>query len=256
MDKTILVVGRGLVGSCFENDDRFTIVGHNDWKHIKAEHASKLVSSQFSGFIYTAGIAGYAKCNVATMKDVMDANVRLPVEMMHMARLTNIPFVFYSSTSIYKMPVNKSYACREDDDLHPNNRYAASKIAAEYALSTGVILHPVMYDKTFILRMPLLVLKQGKYNFGNRCLTWEFCEDASISVIYKSALMEVINNIFNKQINGGIYNIASETVHVPTFIMKFGEWSGSIVPADSLQVSPSIIVDITKAKEAGIQHEI
>ena len=218
-----------MVGSVFVEDDQFEMRSHLNWNTPRS-----------AGYVCAAGIAGNVNCNNVTMAEVMRANVGLPVTMMRLARLIGAPLIMLSSTSIYASSVQP---CKEGDDVYPYNRYTASKIAMEYAVSE--------YDKCYILRLPFVVLFDGAWNFGTRCLGWQKCEAILMSVVYRQTLLSTIKCILGNDIRPGIYNIASEVVGLPNLVRKFG-WDGEVVRAGMLGLCPCPRVDLTKAKVEGL----
>ena len=174
------------------------------------------------------------------MRVIMDANVGLPMEMLNLARLANLPLVVFSTTSIYKYRGGRRL---ETDEVHPHNRYVASKIAMEYGLQ---------YDKCYILRIPFLVYTEGEHSFGKKCANWTLCEDLTIPIIYPCDVAWALGRIAGGNIPGGVYNLASEDVHLPTLLQeKFG-WRGEVVKQSALQGIPCPQVDLIKANKVGL----
>ena len=50
----------------------------------------------------------------------------------------------------------------------------------------------------------------------------------------------------------GIYNIASESVHLPSYIKERYNWEGEVVESFSLGYYPEVVFDTTKAKAVGL----
>ena len=112
MDK-YLVVGRGLVGSIFSEDPQFDVVSHVEW------HSRDLDS--YSGMVCAAAISTEAACQQATMAEVFEANVMLPLRILKLAKARNIPCVVFSTAGVYREAGERV----ETDDVHPHNRYTA-----------------------------------------------------------------------------------------------------------------------------------
>ena len=164
MDK-YLVVGRGLVGSIFAGDPQFDVVSHDEW------HNRNLDS--YSGMVCAAAISTEAACQKATMAEVMEANVTLPLRILKLAKARNVPFVAFSTAGVRS----------EEDDVSPHNRYAASKIMMEYVLQQEV------YSKLFIFRIPFVVLFNNHPNdLSGRIQNWTRVEDVTASVVYRAEL--------------------------------------------------------------------
>ena len=244
------VIGRGLIGSIFKDDPGYELFSHTEWERVFLDVGSKLVSSGVKGFVCTAALAGNDVCDARPMDEVMAANVGLPVEMLHMARLTNTPLIAFSTSSVYKTGV---YNATEGDDLHPHNRYVASKIAMEYALSTTLAKHPVQYDKLYVFRIPLAILNNNHpRDFPEKIKKWERCENVYTSVVFYQDLLDAVNNVFREDIPGGIYNVASKLIHLPSYIKEHFGWEGEVVPAYSMTKTPPITVSTLKARQAGV----
>ena len=250
MRKPSLVIGRGMVGSLFANNHNFKLVSHHQWPDIKiAQASSPLTNPDFAAYIYTAGVAGSNACDKHDMQSIMKANVTLPLEMMHTAQLTNVPLIVFSTTSLY---THIGSPRRETDDVHPHNRYTASKIAMEYALLNAQQLQPLTYQNLFILRVPFLILFDGDFNFRHKCKKWRLCEDVTAPVIYANELLNAVHQIIHGNIKTGIYNWSSANVHYPSFITKHFNWQGEVVRAGTLNLSPMPLLNISKGKQAGL----
>ena len=224
-----------MVGSVFADDVRFELESHDIWK------SRMLPPMNHTGYICAAGIAGDRNCNNAPMRAVMDANVGLPLSMMYAARAADAPLIVLSSTGVYR---RHTRPCDEDDDLHPHNRYIASKIAMEYALKE--------YDRCYILRLPFVTLFEGAWHFGTRCAAWKRCESVLSSVLFQRDLMNVVSRVLDGDVPSGIYNIASHVVHLPDFIRAHFQWNGEVVRQGELGLCPCAQVRLTKAKGAGL----
>lgn len=238
-----------MVGSCFANDPGYTLLSHEEWKEEKIRQTSLQTLTDYSGYMCTTGIIGNVKCNHASMDDIYDANVRLPLEMLHIARLANRPFIAFSSTSIYR---NTSEVCKETDDLQPWNRYAASKIAMEQSLKDGTLVHGKTYNKLTILRIPLLVLFDGPHSFGNKVATWEVCEDVHAPVLYRDTLLYAVERVLREPLTFDTYNLYTEVIHLPSFIHKHFGWGGIVMTLDEKTVTPNPQLDVSRAKRDGL----
>ena len=234
MDK-YLVVGRGLVGSIFSEDPQFDLVSHDEWHNRDLD--------TYSGMVCAAAISTEALCQKATMAEVMEANVTLPLRMLKLAKARNIPFVAFSTAGVYR----EAGVRKEEDDVSPHNRYAASKIMMEYTLQNEA------YQHTFIFRIPFVVLFNNHPNdLSGRVLNWRKCEDVCASVVYKADLEHSAKQAMSQLCDGGVYNIASGTIHFPAFLEDRFNWKGDVVPAHSMGRTPNSQLDTRKSKKAGL----
>ena len=234
MDK-YLVVGRGLVGSIFSEDSQFDVVSHDEWQNRNLD--------TYSGMVCAAAISTEALCQKATMAEVMEANVTLPLRILKLAKTHNIPCVAYSTAGVYR----EAGVRTEEDDVSPHNRYTASKIMMEYTLQNEA------YQHTFIFRIPFVVLFNNHPNdLSARVHNWEQCEDLNASVVYKADLERSVRQAMTKTCEGGVYNIATGIVHFPSFLEDRFGWDGEIVPAHSMGRTPNSQLDTDKAKQAGL----
>ena len=239
MDK-YLVVGRGLVGSIFSEDPQFDLVSHDEWNSRDLD--------SYSGMVCAAAISTETLCQQATMAEVMEANVTLPSRILKQAKARNIPCVVYSTAGVYR----EAGVRKEDDDVSPHNRYAASKIFMEHTLQsqTHQIACGVFYDRLYIFRIPFVVLFSTHPNdLGMRVPNWSKCEDVTASIVYRADLEHAVIAAL-KGAPGGLYNIASGTVHFPTFLEDRFNWRGDIVPANSLGRTPNSQLSVEKALQA------
>lgn len=248
MGRPVLVVGRGMVGSCFADNPNFEIMSYEQWPAFR-DRAIHDTARNWGGFICAAGIAGNQACDQQSMSDILAANVDLPVEMLMLARQWKIPFVAISSSSVYRSAARPQ---KETDDVHPHGRYSASKIAMEHMLASLCDTAPIRYESLYILRLPFLVILDGAYNFGMRCSSWTQCEAVITSVVYPAALLGAVQCALLNRPPGGIYNIASGSVLLPNMIRDWFGWEGEVVPAGKLNVNPTHILDTAKAEAAGL----
>lgn len=233
--KKYLVVGRGLVGSVFSQYAEFDVVSHHLWYR----------AAQFSyhGIVCAAAISTEPLCQQATMAEVIEANVELPLRMLKLAKARNIPFAVYSTAGVYRNPGVRV----EKDDVSPHNRYTASKIFMEHTLTNEE------YSKLFIFRIPFVCLfNNHPHDLSGRVPNWDKCEDVSASVVYKGALEHSLRHALSDLRTSGIYNIASGIVHFPTFLEDRFGWEGTVVPAHSMSRTPNSQLDTSKANEAGL----
>lgn len=233
MDK-YLVVGRGLVGSIFSDDPQFDVVSHAEW------HSRDLDS--YSGMVCAAAISTETLCQRATMAEVLQANVELPLRLLKLAKTHNIPFVAFSTAGVYR----EAGVRNEEDDVHPHNRYMASKIYMEHTLMNEA------YPNLFIFRIPFACFfNNHTHDLSGRVPNWKQCEDVNASIVYRAALEHAVRAALRASC-GGIYNIASGTVHFPSFLEDRFGWDGEIVPAHSMGRPPNSQLDTFKAREGGL----
>ena len=262
------VVGSGLVGSLFKEVPGFEVVHRNQWQPLRWE-----------GLVNTAAIAGRAICEETPFSMVLGANVRLPMQMFEACqrgqdRYTSlaraeaeelsmddgaayqpihptplypdvpVPFITFSTTAIYQTPIG-SHSVRETDALYPHNSYAASKILMEAMLPD---------DKCFIFRIPTVVTNNGHPNdFREKIKRWSVVEDVSQSIIYPETIIKAVERALTMQkVTPDIYNIASEVVHLPTFIKEEYGWEGDIIEPHSLGYSAAVIQNTSKAESVGL----
>ena len=230
--KKIGIVGTGLVGSCFKNLDDFEVVHRDEWTERVLDWA---------GIVNCCAIAGQKLCEDAGFDAVNQANVLLPQEMAYCSLNFDIPFITFSTSAVYARPTARN-PLKESAPLYSHNLYAASKIVMEGTLP----------DSAFIFRIPMVITGSGAPNdFGQKVKGWRVVEDVEISIIYASTIKEAVKRVMmDTEIEPGIYNLASEAVHLPTFIKEEYGWEGEVVEADSLNLSPAIVFDTTKAEKA------
>ena len=226
-----LVVGRGLVGSIFSEEPQFDLVSHDEW------HNRDLDS--YSGMVCAAAISTEALCQKATMAEVMEANVTLPLRILKLAKSRNVPCVVFSTAGVYR----EAGVRVETDDVHPHNRYAASKVYMEHALQNEA------YQKLYIFRIPFVCLFNNHPNdLSVRVQNWTQCENVNASVVYQAHIESSVQNAMAHGVPSGIYNVASGIVHFPTFLEDRFSWKGDVVPAHSMGLTPNSQLDTGKAE--------
>ena len=234
--KKIGVVGAGLVGSCFEGLDEFELVHHNEWKdHIW----------NWRGIVNAAGIIGIGPCEEATLDELIRANIKLAVDMCGYAANLDIPFLTFSTTAVYRRPIDLKEKLREDAPLYPYNAYGASKILMEASLPK---------DRCFIFRLPRVDTEtDSEKDFGPKLKNWKVVEAVYQSFVYRNEIIRSVRNAMNHQTRFyGIYNIDSTEVYLPDYIRKKYGWTGEVVRAHSLNLSPAVMIDTSKAKDLGL----
>ena len=234
-EKKYLVVGRGLVGSMLAEDDRFDAVSHEEW-YVAAQE------QPYAGIVCAAAMSTEGKCLEATMAEVIEANVYLPLRILKLAKARNVPFVVFSTAGVYRM----AGVHTEVDDVHPHNRYTASKIMMESRLMEE------SYPHLYIFRIPFVVLFNNHPNdLSGRVRNWKQVEDVTASVVYRAALEGSVTAAMRGEAEGGIYNIASGDVHFPRFLEDRFGWKGDVVPAHSLGRTPNSQLNVVKVEGAG-----
>ena len=234
--KKIGVVGAGLVGSVFKELDDFEVVHRNEWKDAIWD---------WRGIVNAADIIGIGPCQDASLDDLIKANVKLAVDMCGYAANLDIPFLTFSTTAVYRRPIDLEEKLREDAPLYPYNAYGASKILMEASLPK---------DRCFIFRLPWVdTFTNSEKDFGPKLKNWEVVEDVHQSFVFRDTIIESVRNAMNNQTRFyGIYNIGSTDVHLPDYVRDTYGWAGDVVPAHSLNLSPAVMIDTTKAKDLGL----
>ena len=237
--KKIGVVGAGLVGSVFQTQADFEVVHHYEWKDA---------ISDWRGIVNCAAIAGSGLCDEVSYDEVIQANVEMPMEMQAIAYDLGVPFLTLSAASVYRCPKNTKDRLQEDAPTFPHNLYCASKILMETSL---------LKDGCFIFRIPQVDLGTDHPNdFGQKVKGWHVAEDVHQSLLYPETLIESVRNAMNARTRfHGIYNVATEDVHMPTYIREKYGWAGKVVPAYSLGLSPALRINSAKAQGLGIIGE-
>ena len=234
--KKVGVVGAGLVGSCFKGLDDFEVVHRDEWKDAVWN---------WRGIVNAAGIIGIGPCQEATYDELIKANVKLAVDMCDYAANLGIPFLTFSTTAVYRRPIDLNERLREDAPLYPYNSYGASKMLMEASLPK---------DACFVFRLPRVDTgMDSEKDFGPKLKNWKVVEDVHQSFVYRDEIIRSVQNAMNNQTRFyGIYNIGSESVHLPTYIKGKYSWEGEVVPAHSLSLSPAVVIDWTRAKDLGL----
>ena len=227
------VVGAGLVGSLFEDVPGFEVVHRNEWEPVRWE----------DGLVNCAGIAGRVRCKETDFAQVLSANVHLPMEMFEACQSLGVPFVAFSTTALYDKPEGDTVS--ESNPLYPHDSYSASKILMERMLPN---------DKCFIFRIPRVITDDGNpKDFRQHIKRWTLCEDITRSIIYPETLVKAVTRaLADPDIPRGVYNLASEAVHLPTFIKENYGWEGEIVAPYSLGYYTEGVLDTGKAESVGL----
>ena len=260
-NKKFGVVGAGLVGTLFEKVPGYEVVHRNEWEPVRWE-----------GLVNTAAITGRPACEETHFAHVLSANVRLPMKMfeacekgpnrydtlakLEMAgefpsfppyenRRDSIPFITFSTSEVYRAPDGIDAAVTEESPVCPTNSYNASKILMEAMLP---------HDRCFIFRIPRVIAGTEHPNdFEQKVQEWRVCEDLSESVIYPWTIIKAVDRALTEpDMPRGIYNLASETVHLPTYIEEHYGWEGEVVEPWSLGFCPAVIFDTSKAESVGL----
>ena len=255
------VVGAGLVGNLFESVPGYEVVHRNEWEPVRWE-----------GLVNTAALTGRHTCEETHFTQVLSANVRLPMKMFEacekgldrydtLARLEiagdfpsfppyentqkPVPFITFSTSAVYRAPDRIDQAVTEECPLYPTNSYNASKILMEAMLP---------HDRCFIFRIPRVIAGTKHPNdFERKVQKWQVCEDLSESVIYPWTMIKAVERALTEpEIPFGVYNLASETVHLPSYIKEHYGWEGEVVEPRSLGFCPAVIFDTSKAESVGL----
>ena len=241
MNKRYLVVGRGLVGAeAFGKLNEFEVIGHSSfWNNPMAY--------DYDGYVCAAALSTEALCQSVPWLEVVRGNVELPVEMMRVAALRRIPFVAFSTSGVY----NESGLRSEFSDVEPQNRYTASKLMMEHELMSKE------YDKCYIFRIPFVCLfTDHERDLESRVSKWTQCETVPTSILYREELVKSVRSALesapDRYVPPGIYNVASETVQLSDFVTEKFNYSGEMVPADSMGRTPSTCLELTRARRAGL----
>ena len=237
--KKIGIVGAGLVGSCFLGLDEFEVVHRDEWKDSVWN---------WRGIVNAAGIIGIGPCQEASYDDLIKANVTLPVDIEGYAANLGIPFLTFSTTAVYRRPIDLQERLREDAPLYPYNSYGASKILMEASLPK---------DACFIFRLPRVDTEtDSEKDFGPKLKNWKVVERVYQSFVFRDTIIESVRNAMNNRTRFyGIYNIGSTDVYLPDYIKEKYGWTGEVVPAHSLNLSPAVMIDSSKAKDLGLLWE-
>lgn len=234
--KKIGVVGAGLVGSIFKNKVDYEVIPSKEWQSLRSDWK---ILKKWRGLVNCCAIAGQKPCDDAGFDAVNRANVRLAREMAYCAINAQIPFITFSTSAVYAPP-HGNYALDEAAPLDACNLYAASKI----------VMEAVMPPQAFIFRIPMVITGSGAPNdFPQKVKGWKVVENVDISIIHAHTIAKAVNRVMNtKEVNPGIYNLASEVVHLPTFIKAEYDWEGEVVEAYSLGLSPPVVFNTQRAE--------
>ena len=122
----------------------------------------------------------------------------------------------------YRLPT-KFKLVEEDDPLYPYNTYSGSKILMERVLPRSC----------FIFRIPVVSTGSGADNdYSEKVKRWRYVEDVHKSIVYKETLIEAVRSALGAFYKAGVYNIASEVIHLPTYVQEQFGWDGEIVAAN------------------------
>ena len=228
MDK-YLVVGRGVVGSIFSGAPQFDVVSHDEWHNLNLD--------SYTGMVCAAAMSTEAACKDATVEEVFEANVYLPLRILKHALSRQIR-AWYSRRRV--CIAFRTFTVKRID-VSPHNRYTASKVFMEARLQEE------SYSHLYIYRVPFVVLFSMHPNdFGERSKAWTYVEDVTASVVYRADIEHAIKTAMNGVGTGGIYNIASGSAHFPRFLEDRSGWEGDVVPAHSMGRTPNSIIDCEK----------
>ena len=258
------VVGAGLVGTLFESVPGYEVVHRNEWEPVRWE-----------GLVNTAALTGQHACGETHFTHVLSANVRLPMKMFEACqrgqdRYTglpasevetlsldgghtyqplypdrSVPFITFSTAVVYRKPERTIDTVSESHPLYPQNAYSASKILMETMLP---------HDQCFIFRIPRVVTDNGHPNdFCEKVKGWNVVENLYESVIYPETIIRAVTQaLTDPGLPRGIYNLASEVVHLPTYIKENYSWEGDTVEPYSVGYCSAVVFDTSKAKSVGL----
>lgn len=242
------VIGDGLVASIFKELPGYEVVHRDGWE-------DKLEG--WDGVINCAGLTSRLRCMGRPYTEVLEANVLLPKRIADtingMAK--PIPFIQFSSCSVYKRPDSIYHALDEFQPTEPTHEYNASKILMEYVLRD---------TPTFILRIPRVVTGNGHpSDFDKHSAKWTQVEDLPTTILRSETLLKVVSQLtdritwsFQRGVHNEramLYNIATEVIQVPEFIKENYGWQGEVVKANSMShLGPWPILDTRKAERYGL----
>ena len=217
-------------------DDRFDIVGHKQFHEFPPWHG-------YTGYVCTAALSSEKACQSVAWSEVVKANVELPMRLMRLAKSCNAPVIVFSTSGVYRIPGVRT----EADDVEPQNRYTTSKLMMEYQLSQK-------YDGCYIFRIPFVCLfGNHQMDMANRVRGWSECEDVETSIVYQETLIHAVNTVLESPelVPAGIYNVASETVFLADFVKENFKWQGRVVPAHSMNKTPSTCLGFEQSERSG-----
>ena len=228
------VVGDGLVGSVFKGQSDFEVVHRDEWKPVR-----------WDALVNCAGLSSRTLCEQVSYEDVLRGNVWLPLEMFEAIQTmeTPVPFIQFSSCSVYKHPIDPHVPLDENAPMFPLHIYNASKILMEYCLGTNV----------YILRLPRVITDNGHHgDFKNHIANWKYVEDRPVSIVRTATLLKAVRTILQGSVPVGVYNIATEVVSLPEIAAQYGAKSDTI-PADSMAgLGPWPVLNTDKAERYGL----
>ena len=220
------VIGDGLVGGIFKGETAFQVV-HRDSREVG------------DGIVNAAALSGKMACDTAGFDATIQANVELPEVLYELARSAKVPYIVFSSASVYQ----GAGVVSEASPVYPSNLYVASKI----------LMERVLPDDCFIFRIPLVDLNNGHRNdLSEKIKSWKTCEARETSVVHAETIYKAVHNALTKEIRPGIYNIASEIVTLPDYIQEKYNWEGEVSPRGSLGLSNIPVLDTLKARYVGL----
>jgi nucleoside-diphosphate-sugar epimerase len=196
-----------------------------EWKEL-----NKINWNEVDAIIHLAGKAHDTK-NVTEEKTYFDINVGLTKKIFEFFQKSNASkFIFFSSV---KAVADKVVEQQLTETIIPNPKtpYGKSKLAAEYFL----LKQPLSKDKKIYILRPSMIHGPGNkgnlnllYKFSKKGIPWplgNFNNRRSFTSIDNLTL--IINHILEKDIEGGIYNIADdEAISTSKIIELIAELNG------------------------------
>lgn len=230
------IVGDGLVGSLFRGMPRFEVVHRDEWDPIV-----------WDGLVNCAAMSSRIRCEKAPFMEVLKANVFLPIQMRRTIDLMKNPinFIQFSTSAIYEHPHHPDDLISEGHPLFPLHAYGASKMLMEDLLKD---------TDTYIFRIPRVVTDNGhESDLGAHIANWTHAEDRNLSIVRGETIINAVNTVMSEDVPTGVYNLATEIIHLPTFIKENYGWDGKVVPADSMRgLGPWPALDTRKAEQYGL----
>ena len=237
---TVLLVGRGVVGTELHTLPNFEIVSHTDFPDTNL--------SSFAAVVNCAGIVGARNCEEATFTDLFAANVFLPRDMKARCVAENTPFVQLSTIGVYA-----SQTCPDIETFTPPdetspviglNRYVYTKIRMEQHLLTEPL------SGVYVFRLPWVNIEAM---FLERAAAWTAVQNTFTSIVNTNTLATAIRKVAeDPSVPGGLYNIASSVVHFPTFINAMRDAPLPTRSEYSATMTSAIPVSVEKAIRAGL----
>lgn len=230
------IVGDGLVASVFKGLQDCEVVHRNEWQPIR-----------WDGLVNCAAMSSRARCEGASFVDVMRANTWMPLQMRRQIDRLNrkVKFIQFSTCAIYKHPADPDDLISENHPLFPLHSYGASKILMEMMLEN---------TDTYIFRIPRVVTGNGhKSDLDSHIANWTQVEDRNASIVRGETIIKAVKAVMEEEVPTGVYNLATEIIHLPSFIKENYGWEGEVVPADSMKgLGPWPVLDTTKGEMYGI----